>query len=255
MTDKIADRWSSKTADRMNGVRYRHELKFLCTQLQIELLEEQLSCIMEKDWHSGSAGFYTVRSLYFDDYDDNAMKQKEDGLDCRKKYRIRSYLQGMDEMFHLEIKHRVKDRIRKEVCRLTAEEVRRILEGKPLDYGCGSAAENSVRNRFELARESMLLQPAVIVEYDRIPYVYSEGNVRITVDRNICGLPETDRFMEQDIMAIPILERGYHLLEVKYDEYLPDVIRQVMQIISLDRTSFSKYYLCRLAGEPLKMRM
>ena len=233
--------------------RYRHELKFLCTQMQIELLEDQLGCLMEKDRHSGSAGFYTVRSLYFDDYDTSAVKQKQDGLDCRKKYRIRSYRQGMDGVFHLEIKHRVRDRIRKESCILSPEEVRRILAEEPVAYGTDSTPGSSVRNRFEAARERMLLQPAVIVEYDRVPYVYPEGNVRITIDRNICGCPETNRFMETDIMAIPILERGCHLLEVKYDEYLPDVIRQMMQVVSLERISFSKYYLCRLAGNPLKM--
>jgi VTC domain. len=239
--------------DGRKEVRYRHELKFLCTQLQIELLEGQLECLMEKDRHSGSAGFYTVRSLYFDDYDNRAVKQKQDGLDCRKKYRIRSYLQGMDEVFHLEIKHRVKDRIRKESCTLEPEEVRKILAAEPVAYGTDDTAESSVRNRFAAARERMLLQPAVIVEYDRIPYVYPEGNVRITIDRNICGSPETGKFLERDIMEVPVLERGYHLLEIKYDEYLPDVIRQSIQVVSLDRISFSKYYLCRLAENPLKM--
>ncbi len=237
------------------GAHYRHELKFLCTQLQMELLEDQLGCLMEKDRHAGGSGFYTVRSLYFDDYGNDAMKQKEDGLDERKKYRIRSYLQGEDESFHLEIKHRAGDRIRKESCVLTREEVRTVLDGGFLEYGKygkDASAQESVRNRFEAARETLLLGPAVIVEYDRIPYVYPEGNVRITMDRNICGSPETHKFMEKDLTAVPVLERGRHLLEVKYDEYLPDVLRMALQVVSLDRVSFSKYYLCRLAGEPMK---
>ena len=95
--------------------------------------------------------------------------------------------------------------------------------------------------------------PAVIVEYDRVPYVYPDGNVRITIDRNICASPDTGEFLRQDIVTVPVLERGYHLLEVKYDEYLPDFIRQALQIVSLDKTSFSKYYLCRLAGKPFGM--
>ena len=187
---------------------------------------------MEKDRHAGGSGFYTVRSLYFDDYGNDAMKQKEDGLDERKKYRIRSYLQGEDESFHLEIKHRAGDRIRKESCVLTREEVRTVLDGGFLEYGKygkDASAQESVRNRFEAARETLLLGPAVIVEYDRIPYVYPEGNVRITMDRNISGS-----------------------LESQFDEYLPDVLRMALQVVSLDRVSFSKYYLCRLAGEPMK---
>lgn len=247
-----------KKTTQTGGIHYRHELKFLCTQLQMELLEDQLGCLMEKDRHVGGSGFYTVRSLYFDDYGNGAMKQKEDGLDERKKYRVRSYLRGGDEAFHLEIKHRVGDRIWKESCMLTREEVSLVLNGVFLEYGkngTGSPVQESVRNRFETARETLLLKPAVIVEYDRIPYVYPEGNVRITLDRNICGSPETRKFMEKELTAVPVLERGRHLLEVKYDEYLPDVLRMALQVVSLDRVSFSKYYLCRMAGEPLKMRV
>lgn len=231
--------------------RYRYELKFLCTRLQMEMLRPQLDFLMEKDSHSNAEGFYPVRSLYFDDYDNSAMRQKEDGLDERKKYRIRSYLSGMDERFHLEIKFRNRDKIRKESCELTPEEVHKILRGEAVDgaYGPGRA----VLSQFELARERRLLGPAVIVEYDRVPYVYPAGNVRITMDRNICASPDTGEFMKKDIVTVPVLERGFHLLEVKYDEYLPDFLRQALQVVSLDKISFSKYYLCRMAGKPLRM--
>ena len=235
----------------MERFRYRHELKFLCSQLQVELLMAQLDSLMNRDAHSGEKGFYTVRSLYFDDYHNTAMKQKEDGIDNRKKYRIRSYLLGMDEKFHLEIKYRLRDKVRKEACDLTREETEKILDGLPIEGAYSS--ERNVLKMFELARDSMFLQPAVIVEYDRIPYVYPEGNVRITIDRNICASPDTGAFMKQDIVTVPILERGFHLLEIKYDEYLPDILRQALQIVSLEKTSFSKFYLCHLAGKPLRM--
>lgn len=235
----------------MERFRYRHELKFLCSQLQVELLMSQLDCLMDKDTHSCEKGFYTVRSLYFDDYHNSAIKQKEDGIDNRKKYRIRSYLSGMDDKFHLEIKYRLRDKVRKEACDLSKEETGLILEGIPLENAYSS--DRTVLKQFELARDRMFLQPAVIVEYDRVPYVYPEGNVRITIDRNICASPDTGAFMKQDIVTVPILEKGFHLLEIKYDEYLPDVLRQALQIVSLEKTSFSKFYLCRLAGKPLRM--
>lgn len=231
--------------------KYRYELKFLCTQLQIETLCAQLDFLMEKDPHSGAEGFYTIRSLYFDDYDNSAMKQKEDGLDERKKYRIRSYLSGQDESFRLEIKYRNRDKIRKESCMLTPEEVESILRGEAVEAAYDS--ERAVFAQFELFRERMLLAPAVIVEYDRVPYVYPEGNVRITMDRHICASPDTGEFMKKELVTVPVLERGFHLLEVKYDEFLPDFIRQALQVVSLDKISFSKYYLCRIAGKPLRM--
>ncbi len=234
-----------------NEYKYRYELKFLCTQLQIEMLRSQLDFLMEKDSHSKADGFYSIRSLYFDDYDDSAMKQKEDGLDERKKYRIRSYHAGQDEYFRLEIKYRNHDKIRKESCLLTPEEVREILWGKAVKTAYDSGRK--VLAQFEFSREQKLLAPAVIVEYDRIPYVYQEGNVRITIDRNICASPDTGEFMKKNIASLPVLERGVHLLEIKYDEYLPDFIRQVLQIVSLHKISFSKYYLCRIAGKPFRM--
>lgn len=233
----------------MKEFRYRHELKFLCTQLQIELLRNQLDILMERDKHCLENGAYRVRSLYFDDYADSALYQKEDGVDYRRKYRIRSYPGGEEEYLHLEIKHRVKDKIRKESCMVSRSEVQQILNDLPLE---DAFEGESVLRRFEYERECSLLKPSVIVEYDRIPYVCADGNVRITIDRNICASMQTERFLEPEIMGIPILETGHHLLEIKYDEYLPYTIKQALQIVSLQKTAFSKYYLCRLVEKERK---
>ncbi len=89
------------------------------------------------------------------------------------------------------------------------------------------------------------MRPKVIVEYERVPYVYPHGNVRITMDENISASNRTDRFLERQIPLRPILEAGQHILEVKYDEYLPDGIYRTIQSGNLRQTAFSKYYLCR----------
>ena len=83
------------------------------------------------------------------------------------------------------------------------------------------------------------------MEYDRTPWVYRTGNVRVTFDENIRSSGQTEAFLEQDFLRRPIMPAGQHVLEVKYDDFLPDYIRQVLQIGVLSRTSFSKYYLCR----------
>ena len=87
--------------------------------------------------------------------------------------------------------------------------------------------------------------PVVIVEYDRIPYVYKNGNVRITLDTNICSSSAVSTFLEETIPRRPVLPLGQQLLEVKYDEYLPDFIYRSLQLSSLRQTAFSKYYICR----------
>lgn len=233
----------------MKEYRYRHELKFLCTQLQLELLKSQLDVLLEKDKHCPKNGAYRVRSLYFDDYVDSALYQKEDGIDYRKKYRIRFYVGNEEEYFRLEIKHRVKDKIRKESCEISKDDICRILNDLLLDDAFDRSA---VMKRFEYERQCFMLKPVVIVEYDRIPYVCPEGNVRITLDQNICASMQTQSFFEHEIMRVPILETGYHLLEIKYDEYLPYIIKQALQIVNLQKTAFSKYYLCRLVEKERK---
>lgn len=44
--------------------------------------------------------------------------------------------------------------------------------------------------------ETRLMMPKIIVDYDRIPYVYRPGdaNVRITFDKNIKSINDTNSF-------------------------------------------------------------
>ena len=89
------------------------------------------------------------------------------------------------------------------------------------------------------------LRPVVIVEYDRIPYVYENGNVRITLDTNICSCSRVETFLAPELPRRPVMALGQQLLEVKYDEYLPDFIYRNLQLQSLRQSAFSKYYICR----------
>ena len=89
------------------------------------------------------------------------------------------------------------------------------------------------------------LRPVAIVEYDRIPYVYKNGNVRITLDTNISSCSAVERFLDETLPVRPVMPMGQQLLEVKYDEYLPDFIYRNLQLHSLRQTAFSKYYICR----------
>ncbi len=92
------------------------------------------------------------------------------------------------------------------------------------------------------------LAAKVIVEYDRKPYVFGPGNVRVTLDQGIRSSRQTRRFLEQDFVRRPVQAMGEHVLEVKYDDFLPDAVAQALRLETLRRTSFSKYYLCRRYG-------
>ena len=89
------------------------------------------------------------------------------------------------------------------------------------------------------------LHPVVIVEYERIPYVYKNGNVRVTFDTQISSSPNITDFFSDTLPRRPIMSVGQHLMEVKFDEYLPDFIYRSLNLGKLQQTAYSKYYLCR----------
>ncbi len=200
------------------------------------LLEGKLPLVLFRDRHA-VGGRYTIRSLYFDDYHNRALFEKLDGTDPREKFRIRIY-NRRDDYICLEKKIKKGQLTQKLQTRLTREQCSAILQGD-IDWmwrqGDGLTAELYTRMREGLT-------PKTIVEYDRIPFTYAPGNVRVTLDRNIrSGVTSTDLF--GDIPLVPVSPMD--VLEVKFDAYLPDVVRLLTAGLDARRTSVSKYALCR----------
>lgn len=229
----------------MESLHYRHELKFLCPENSLRVMEEKIRHLCHLDSHVGMDGVYVVRSLYFDTYDDSCFREGLNGTDHRKKYRIRIYDDNPDAIY-LECKYSVRDRKAKESCKVTVQQCGRLLRGAAV---VGADGSQELLRRFLGERGIGLLAPKVIVEYMRTPYVYPVGNVRITFDRNIRSCPEVSRLLERDIIRRGILPEGMQLLEVKYDEVLPGAVRELLAVgRQMRRTSFSKYVLCREYG-------
>jgi len=200
------------------------------------LLEGKLPLVLSRDKHA-TDGRYTIRSLYFDDYHNKALFEKLDGTDPREKFRIRIY-NRQDDYICLEKKVKKGELTQKLQTRLTRTQCDAILKGD-IDWmwrqGDGLTAELYTRMREGLT-------PKTIVEYDRIPFIYAPGNVRVTLDRNIrSGVTSTDLF--GDIPLVPVSPMD--VLEVKFDAYLPDVVRLLTAGLDSRRTSVSKYALCR----------
>ena len=116
------------------------------------------------------------------------------------------------------------------------------MRGEPLP---DSADYPPVLQKLLLLMKTTLMKPKVIVEYDRVPYVYQLGNVRITLDKNISSSNQIETFLDREIYKRPIMPAGWHVLEVKFDEFLPDYIKSTLQLDSLRQTAYSKFYLCR----------
>lgn len=220
---------------------YRHEFKYLCSSGELMVLKVRLKGLVSLDPHVGEAGVYNIRSLYFDDIYDTCFRENEAGTDPREKFRIRIY-DHSSERISLELKKKVRGKTQKLSCLLTEGQCRKLMKG-----AIPALTEESpaLLGKLCLLMQTRRMMPKVIVEYERVPYVHPHGNVRITMDENISASNRTDLFLEKQIPLRPILEAGQHILEVKYDEYLPDYIYRTVQPGNLRQTAFSKYYLCR----------
>ena len=89
------------------------------------------------------------------------------------------------------------------------------------------------------------LRPKTIVDYIREPFVYAPGNVRVTLDHHIrTGLRCTD-FLNPNGVTVPAGDSPI-ILEVKWDAFLPSIIRDIVQLEGRHTGSFSKYAICRI---------
>ena len=223
-----------------NGIKYRHELKYPVTDAQLALLKGRIQNLIPLDRHV-VGGSYSIRSLYFDDYEDRCFRENEDGTDPREKFRIRIYNHSTARI-SLECKRKERGKTHKTSCPLTLEQTKLLMAGKPVP---DIASQPPLLRKLTVQMLTRRLRPVVIVEYDRIPYVYKNGNVRVTLDTNIRSCSAVERFLDEKLPVRPVMPTGQQLLEVKYDEYLPDFIYRNLQLQSLRQTAFSKYYICR----------
>jgi hypothetical protein len=88
------------------------------------------------------------------------------------------------------------------------------------------------------------LEPRTIVEYTREPFIFAPGNVRVTLDYGIrTGMRCTD-FLDPDCVTVPVPEDPV-VMEVKWDEFLPEIIRDLVRTPGTRSSAYSKYEACR----------
>ncbi len=219
-------------------MEYRVEHKYLVSEGQLLFIQKQLENYMAYDKFHPDGEPYIIRSVYFDDLFDSFLQENEDGTDNREKFRIRIYNGNFSEI-HLECKSKLNGFTKKKKENLTMEECMCYINKEPLVL---HAEDGFLKKRVYALNQLCHFQPVQIVEYERVAFVEKIGNVRVTLDRNIGGTKRVEHFFDENIHAVPALLKGMHILEVKYDELLPDYITNVLRTVPLRRTSFSKYY-------------
>lgn len=221
---------------------YRHELKHEITYADMLVIRQRLRAVCKLDEHAKN-GRYHIRSLYFDTPTDRALREKIDGVNCREKFRIRYY--NLDaSVIHLEKKSKRNGLGNKQSADLTAQEAQMIVDGQ-LDWMIDS--DRPLVQELYSKMRTQQLAPKTIVDYMREPFIYAPGNVRVTLDYDIrTGLGCTD-FLNPDC-AMVLAGNLPIILEVKWDEFLPSVIRDVIQLDGCRTGAFSKYAACRIYG-------
>lgn len=221
---------------------FRHEWKHVLNYADLLTLRHRLGAVMERDPHAVD-GKYHIRSLYFDNPDDKALREKIDGVNVREKFRIRLY-NWDTSLIKLEKKSKRNGLGTKYSANLTAEEAQKIVDR---DLNWMMASDQALVQELYCKMRYQRLEPKTIVDYTREPFIFRPGNVRVTLDYDIRTGQERTDFLDPEVVTIPAGDAPI-LVEVKWDEFLPTIIRDAVTLPDRRVGSFSKYAQCRVYG-------
>ncbi|MBO4775445.1 MAG: polyphosphate polymerase domain-containing protein [Lachnospiraceae bacterium] len=224
---------------------YRHELKYAISYPDYLAMRDRLGKIMKKDPHTNEDGKYRIRSIYFDNCDDKALKEKINGVAKREKFRIRYYNDDFS-FITLEKKMKIDNLCLKYDAPISEEECRKILNG---DLAWMKDHESELVKELYAKMSYQRLKPRVLVSYEREPYIYTAGNVRVTFDSKIRTTIFHQEFLTKEVDDISATDTPEDMfLEVKYDAFLPEIIQDIIQVRGMRQQAFSKYASCRRFG-------
>ncbi len=220
-------------------MQFRHELKHEINASDMIAIRQRLRAVATFDPHAVD-GKYLIRSLYFDTPENKALIEKQSGVSRRQKFRIRFY-NGDKSVIHLEKKSKVGGLGTKVSASISEEQARKIINGD-IDWMINDP--NDLIRELYSKMVGERLRPKTIVDYTREPFIYAPGNVRVTLDYNIrTGWLNTD-FLDTQCITLPAAD-GICIMEVKWDNFLPEIIRDAVQLKFARTGSFSKYEACR----------
>ena len=221
-------------------MQLRHELKHEISMSDMIAIRQRMRAIAKSDPHAID-GKYFIRSLYFDTPEDRALIEKQSGISQRQKFRIRYYNYDTS-VINLEKKLKSGGLGCKISAGLDVKQAEKIVNG---DTSWMMDSDNELIRELYSLMVSDRLGPKTIVDYTREPFIYGHGNVRVTLDYNIrTGLHLTD-FLNTECVTVSA-SFGTCIMEVKWDDYLPDIIRDAVRLPHSRNGSFSKYEACRL---------
>ena len=203
-------------------------------------LRGKLATVMLADSHNGAQG-YSIRSLYFDTPDNLDYNEKLDGIELRRKIRLRIYSPNQDFAM-LEMKQKEGPYQRKRSLRLSREHGEMLARG---EYGpLLSYQEPFAAECYSLMR-ARCYRPKTIVEYDRTAYIARENHIRITFDSHIRATESSMDIFSPSLPLSPVMSPFRMVLEVKYNGFLLSYIKNLLDNVYRQEISVSKYCMAR----------
>lgn len=221
----------------------RFERKYVISELDFIIMERRLALLMRRDPYC-QHGSYMVRSLYFDTFNDDSVFDVLAGLWSKQKIRLRTY-DVENGPFVLEFKCRTGELGIKKKVPLTRDEAEQLVSGR---YGVLGDRRSCEATEIYATMMSGCYLPRTIVDYQRIAYIDSCNDTRVTFDTRVSGSYSTRGFFDPNVPLSPLLRPGTGVLEVKYDDfllsYVKDIISEVVDVGGLQANS--KYLQSRL---------
>lgn len=201
-------------------------------------LSGRLSRVLRQDGNGGRDG-YQVRSLYFDSIYDDDYFDKINGLECRKKIRLRIYTPDQD-WAKLEVKQKQGAVQVKKSLTVSREMASQLITG---NYSVLLELGDGFPKQLYQTLECGLYRAKCIVEYRRNAFVGCANNTRITVDAELKAGRDVQSFWDADPGLHPLL--GNPTLEDKFDGFLLDPYREILGVSRMPELSLSKYEMAR----------
>ena len=213
----------------------RREIKYNLTYAHSVELESKLKCMLKMDVNSDDIG-YSVRSLYFDSFNNQDYWDKKNGLEYRKKIRLRIY-NNSDCIIKLELKEKQGIFQRKRSLSLTRSEADDLIK---LNYDVLLGKGEFAKYMYSIMKDNGY-RPVCVVQYNRKAYIHPVGDTRITFDSDIRTTECNFDIFDHDLMLYPVEVTTNIILEVKYNEFIISPLKEL--IASVDQTSrtYSKY--------------
>ncbi|WP_407269951.1 polyphosphate polymerase domain-containing protein [Radiobacillus sp. PE A8.2] len=227
----------------IDGVKGRNELKHEMTKIDCYLLRNKLKYVMDNDPYTNKDGKYLIRSVYFDNFDNKVLTQKKEGFYERDKFRVRLY-DFNTEYINLEKKSKRNNLTYKQKCRISADEYEKIRAG---NIAWMETDPRLLMQELYFQMHLFQLKPVTVVDYEREVFIYDPGNVRVTFDSSIRTSFRNNDVLNRDLSMVET-NPDIVVLEVKYDGFLPDIIKHLLQLRDRQKGTYSKYQISRMYG-------